>query len=486
MKILGTLQNYVQYNVVRYQVARVRLRPEKCKDCSKTGCYPTCLVPKRILCKRYGEIILDIDPPKKSGARRIGLLIIIGVALILGGAAFRNSSWSHERFLKTLDLESLSLAVHDSPNDPLTFLYYGSELLQAGKPDQSLSAFQQAIKLDPKSSRAFLGEATSFSRLGRGKEAYEAFEQSSKLDPKDPAPLLGMSQTLFQAGNPHRAIEPMEKLTLLKPKDANAWYSLARLYGEDRRSDDAMKAIKKAVELDPKKAEYWRDMAQLSRRYGKNADAEQQLIQALHLNGKDPIGHFWLGQLYAQMAVDVKYYGRAEQEFLAAISRDPSMQEAYFELGKLYESRKNYPLAISNLRTATELDSSDEKALYHLGLCLKASGEVAESVKLIKGAQMLEAAKKEISTLQNRILSDPSKTELHLRLARVFRKYENYEGASSEYQVYLTAVPSDKIAIAEAEALQKQLQEESGKSAPIGSSTPSQQLNSFSPLGGGK
>jgi Flp pilus assembly protein TadD len=135
--------------------------------------------------------------------------------------------------------------------------------------------------------------------------------------------------------------------------------------------------------------------------------------------------------------------GQTEQALLDAIARDPRLEPAYYALGLFYHRRGNFALACTNLRKAVSLDSSDSQALYYLGDSLVKLGQTDEGRKLMAGSQALAAAKTEIDYLQKRTLVEPKDRQLRLRLARVYRKYENYEDALTQYQAYQRLGPAD-------------------------------------------
>src|SRR5215470_15765051 len=87
---------------------------------------------------------------RKPKGSRIVILLVLGAIVVTAGLLVRNSPWARERRLKTLSVEELAYAVHDDPNDALTFFYYGRELLKAGNPPSSEAAFLRATQLDPK------------------------------------------------------------------------------------------------------------------------------------------------------------------------------------------------------------------------------------------------------------------------------------------------------------------------------------------------
>ncbi len=379
-------------------------------------------------------------PPQQNSLRKTQtrpiVLLIVGVLAILISLGVRNSSWARERMLKNLSLEQLALAIRDEPNDSLTFLYYGNALITAGNAQEAEQAFKRASELNPGNERAVLGMASARFRMNKLDDALEAFKKATVLNPKDKEALLGVAQTLYRQGYVSHATEPLKKILELDPRSGPAWYFLGKMYGDTHESDLALDALKHAVQVDPNKAIYWRDLGQLERHYAHLPEAEEDFKKAIHFAQNDPESYLWLGQLYLQMGDTPKIRGQAEQCFQSAIARDPQIEEAYFGLGQLYQRSANYPSAIANYRKATELDSSDEKALHYLGESLVRNGQTAEGQKLLGAANELETAKRDVDYLQKRILAEPKSRDLRLRMARLYRKYENDRSALQQYAAY--------------------------------------------------
>lgn len=397
---------------------------------------------------------------ESASRRRVArqkLILLIGLLAIIASLAVRNSRWAHERRLKNLNLEELALAIHDEPNDSLTFLYYGSALISATRAVESEQAFSRAVKLDPNNERALLGLASAQFRQNKLPEAQVSFETAIKLNPKDKEAYLGLAQTLYRQGYALHAAEPLKKILALDPNSGPAWYFLGKMYGDAHGSDLALDALQHAVKADPAKGIYWRDLAQLSRHYSRNDEAEEQLKKALHYSPNDPVAYLWLGQLYLQMGDTPKLRGQAEQCFESATSRDPQMQEAFFGLGELYERSNNYSVAEVNFRKAYDLDQSDDKALHFLGECLMHEGKTAEGKKLLSAAMELETAKRDLDYLQKRILAEPKNRDLRLRLARLSRKYDNTHEALNQYAAYQNLGAEDPVVRKEMEQYQDEL-----------------------------
>ena len=394
-------------------------------------------------------------------ALRLPLLVLIGLAAIGISMGVRNSRWAQERRLRELSVEELALAVHDSPNDALTWVYYGSALLKSGNANTALYALQRAVRLNPNlaDARRELGNAQATAH--DMKAANQSFQEAVRLDPKDPRNYLALAKTYYIGGSNREAIEPLKKLVALEPNNAYAWHTLGVVYGNAHESDLAYDALKKAVSLDPKQALCWRDLAQVSRHYSRFQEAEQQFQKSLALDASDATAHYLLGQMYLQMGDTPQLQAQAQEQLEATARLDPKLGQAQFELGRLYERKGDYQRAVTCLRKATSLNPADNQALYHLGLCLVKTGHEAQGKPLIAGAQELAKASHDIEDTENRIKFDPQNRSLHLRLARLFRKYENDEGAMAEYKIYARMGMGDAAVRREVEQYQTELKRNS-------------------------
>lgn len=388
---------------------------------------------------------------------RQSVLLAIGLMAIIASLGVRNSQWARERRLKNLNLEDLALAIHDDPNDSLRYLYYGGALLDAGKAAESEQAFGRAVKLDPVSDRAVLGMGSAQLRQNKLPEAHNSFQEAIKLNPKSTEAYLGLAQTDYRQGYALRAAESLKKIIALNPNSAPTWYFLGKMYGDAHASDLALDADQRAVKIDPTKAIYWRDLGQLQRHYSHSADAEQDLKRSLQIDAKDPVTYLWLGQLYLDIADTPQVRSQAEQNLKSAISLDPSLAEAYFALGQLYERMGSFSIAATTFDKACQLDSTDDKSLHYEGECLVRAGKVAEGNKLLAQAAELETAKRDVDYVQKRIIAEPKSRELHLRLARLYRKYENHPGALNQYAAYQNLGAEDPAVRKEMEQYQTEL-----------------------------
>jgi len=134
----------------------------------------------------------------------------------------------------------------------------------AGRNDDAINAYQQAIAAKPDVSGYYNNLGNVQARSGKVDDARASYTKSAELDPPNAATAwrnFGIS--LYNAGRLKEAVEPLKKASELDSKNPQVWYLLgAALVGtmETKKNGDKLEfiiqpgtveAYQKAVELDP-------------------------------------------------------------------------------------------------------------------------------------------------------------------------------------------------------------------------------------------
>jgi len=161
--------------------------------------------------------------------------------------------------------DGLKAAPEKDPNIHLFWARMGEAYDLAGRNDEAINAYQQAIAAKPDNPSYYNNLGNILGRTGKIDEARAAYTKCAELDPPNASMAwrnFGIS--LYQAGRMVEAIEPLKKATELDPKNAQAWYLLGACMVADpsiyktvgskievNPRPGTIEAYQKAIDLDP-------------------------------------------------------------------------------------------------------------------------------------------------------------------------------------------------------------------------------------------
>jgi tetratricopeptide (TPR) repeat protein len=130
----------------------------------------------------------------------------------------------------------------------------GAGHLKAGRSEQALAAFEQAIQLDATSARAYTGKGDALNNLKRLEEALAAYDQAIACDPTYGVAYGKKGVALFQL---QRYSEALTFITLgieRNPDDAAFYINKGLILRSLGRYEEALAAYDEAIRLNPKNA----------------------------------------------------------------------------------------------------------------------------------------------------------------------------------------------------------------------------------------
>jgi tetratricopeptide (TPR) repeat protein len=160
--------------------------------------------------------------------------------------------------------EAQKAAPEKDPNVHLFWARMGEAYDLAGRNDEAINAYQQAVTAKPDNAGYYNNLGNVLARAGKIDDAKAAYTKSAELDP----PNAGLAWrnfgiSLYQAGRMQEAVEPLQKATQIDPKNAQGWYLLGACLvasADYKQVGDKMEvtlkpgtveAYQKAIELDP-------------------------------------------------------------------------------------------------------------------------------------------------------------------------------------------------------------------------------------------
>jgi tetratricopeptide (TPR) repeat protein len=284
----------------------------------------------------------------------------------------------------------------------------GNADLKAGKLDQALEKYDEALSRNPLLSRVHMNKGIIFLRRKEYALAEKEFGLELKKNPQEDRAYNNLSVVYLMLKLYDKAIQSAQKALELKVYYPEAYmnlalayigkgdyqktkeviesglknvhpfleanYLLGEVYQAEGKLDSANQAYQKILSVDP-----FSDVAYNLETLSSKKDLEMQYTD---IKAK---AYFNMGTLDVQQGeID-----RAESHLKRALSLKPDFAEAYANLGTLYDNTRRFSEAIDQLEKAVGLDPQNPIYHYNLGLAYakskrleKAKEEFQQSLKI--------------------------------------------------------------------------------------------------------
>jgi tetratricopeptide (TPR) repeat protein len=207
--------------------------------------------------------------------------------------------------------------------------------------------------------------ASSLMRLGRNDKAVVVYEEIVKRQPRNVQALKFTGDLYRRLGEPDKAILAYERVRKIAPDDPRPCFLLAGAYMDAGNDGKAEQVLLGAAEFHPRHiGEAWTDLGALALKRGDLTTATWYLSRAVERSPTRPKAHY----NYALLLNALKQRDRALSELKSASELDPEDPEChylagviYLRLGRLAEARLEFAEALK--RRPTHADAKFNLAL---------------------------------------------------------------------------------------------------------------------------
>lgn len=188
-------------------------------------------------------------------------------------------------------------------------------------------------------------------------EAISAFDQAIELDPLSVDALRGKSKALVMKGNGYQAMNCLVSAVRILPDDAELYRELADVYFMSGYIEECRKYCKKSLSIDPNLSGAYVLLGMLEIREGKTDYATKWLNRSLEIDPDNPIALNELAYVEHVMGNDDECLRLLEK----ALHIAPDFSDVVCSMGVVYYFKGEYDVAHSLLDRALELDP------FHVG-----------------------------------------------------------------------------------------------------------------------
>jgi tetratricopeptide (TPR) repeat protein len=249
-------------------------------------------------------------------------------------------------------------------------------------------SFEQAVKLDPRSTEAIAGLVALDIAAKQPAAARARVDAEVQRPDVSLSMLMLVARTCFATGDRKTAEQYFRRVLERDPTYLQAYVALGQLYVIDRRLDAALAEFEALAKRDPRPIAPLTFAGVILQAQGKTADAQDRFERALQIDPVAPVAANNLAWIYAQSGGNLDV---ALQLARTAHSKLPDTAEVNDTLGFIYYKKNLLPQSVTSLRAAVEKDPAQATYHYHLGLALAKSGEAPAATEHLTRALTIKA-----------------------------------------------------------------------------------------------
>jgi len=244
------------------------------------------------------------------------------------------------------------------------------ERIGAGNWLNAKTLVEDLRKKNPQNVQILLLEGLINTRLNFVDDSVKAYEAAVRVDPDEPEGQLGLGTAYYKKKMWKEAADALTRAAKLKPDDAEAQRTLGLALRQLDRKDEAIKALKEAVSLDDEDADTWMALGEAYLAQNLFSPAEDAFKKTIHLRPANGLAH-------ANLALAACQNGHLEEARRAAemAIRMMGSPYAYYVMGVVLLKSGSIPDAERIVETLQKTDAKLANQLLEAIKAAKSGGK---------------------------------------------------------------------------------------------------------------
>jgi tetratricopeptide (TPR) repeat protein len=293
------------------------------------------------------------------------------------------------------------------PQAPEAPYRLGKNALRAGRYEQALAHFQQALQQHAGFVDAQQGIGLVYAAQGKTAEAEQAFHAVLRLAPQHTEAYTHLGALYTRTGRLAEALAVYRTFITLQPDQAQGYHHLGVVFAAQGHTAEAMAKFQEALQRNPQYLPAHNDLGTLYAEQGQLDQAIAAFRTALDIDPTSVPAHYNLAMAYGARGERQAM----QQELQETLRRDPYYREAYLNLGISYLQDGQAAVAIEQLRALVRIAPQDAEPRYLLALAYAHDGQ--EDAML--------------SALQQAVRLNPKHAQAHNALAAFYFQRQHYD-----------------------------------------------------------
>lgn len=285
-------------------------------------------------------------------------------------------------------------------------------LRHKGRIEESLTAFQAALCLNPMNVNNLKQVGRSLYLLGKHKMALEVFDEAEQLSPDDRDIFHNKGMCYLYLKQYEKSLECFETANSIL-RNEYTYHQMGRVYRLMGRDDEALNVYMEALEICPENSELLTTIGLLFLKLGNNTKAFEYLGNSLTYDPKNPKTILAAGSIIQDnQDMDV-----ALVKYRIAAVHTPNSAQLWNNIGMCFFGKGKYVAAISCLKKAVYFTPFEWIISYNLGVVHLATEQYASSFHYFSTAINLQ----------------PTYARAYTYLALALSKLDDFENSCAAY-----------------------------------------------------
>jgi tetratricopeptide (TPR) repeat protein len=284
-------------------------------------------------------------------------------------------------------IKALERATRISPDHPDVWLILARAHRLAGNLEQAAAAAERTTTLAPDSTASYLIQAEIAHQSGKLQAAHAHAQKALDLQPDSQEAALLLSRVLQALEKPSEALDVIDKVIPAMQQSLPLKIERIQLLRKSKGTETALQAANDLFQLFPDEPTVLSILAETQTDAGQEEIAIRTAQKAILLGENLPIPQQAnLRLLVGQLLRRAGQLDQAVHHLDEVIHLEPEKIDAYLELGRAHQDRRQQAQALLMYRRAAIIAPHDPRPYLQAGLALKEGKDYIESESMLRRA----------------------------------------------------------------------------------------------------
>lgn len=332
-----------------------------------------------------------------------------------------------------------------------------------GNLDKAKATFESVAKLQPQSDEPYVGLGSTLLANGKSAESLTAFNRALSLNPRSALAYNGLAYLYAYKKDDGKTEDALKKCLAIQKDFFDSQIFLANLYLKQKRYEEALKESEKLIQINKNAVGGWNNSGWAYYYMGKYDRAIEAFDRSKQINPYLAEPYYAMGLLYARKgdsnqakkqmktAIEIAPYYAHTQDLLTLIKANTGWNDLYGTLGWSYYYKRQYPAALKVFKDylaakPAHLEAKRGIAWANYWLNLKDSYASFQDILKQDGSDLdamvgsgwalfyLNRDKEALSYLQQAVQKNPKLTNAWRTIAAIHFRNKDYQKADEIYK----------------------------------------------------